>query len=228
MRNWSLLLVVLAVHCATVAANTQGRVNRDGVFIDAQVGPDWDDLYYRSTPGATWRFGFGAGLDWGLSGIEVNFSVPEWHATTEVDRFRYVGPSFGYEQQGHFYESSTRIRRRSIDVALLYRRNVNFSRHASFTWLVGGAHVSRPEEVRIVTREVVGEGELNEVNRFERTSWRNYLAATARIDLDVKIGPRISLVPRLRVVVFPSFLDDSGLAPRIVVARPEVAARWRF
>jgi hypothetical protein len=228
MRNWSFLLVVLAVHCATVAANAQGRAKRDGVFMDAQVGPDWDDLYYGSTPGATRRFGFGAGLDWESSGIEFNFSVPEWHATTEVDRFHYVGPSVAYEQQGHFYESSTSIRRRSIDVALLYRRNVNFSRHATFTWLVGGAHVSRPEEVRIVTREVVREGELNEVNRFERTSWRNYLAATGRIDLEVRIGPQISLVPRLRVLVFPSFLDDSGLAPRIVVVRPEVAARWRF
>jgi hypothetical protein len=33
---------------------------------------------------------------------------------------------------------------------------------------------------------------------------------------------------RLRVTAFPSLLDDSGLAPRVLVARPEVAVRWRF
>jgi hypothetical protein len=38
----------------------------------------------------------------------------------------------------------------------------------------------------------------------------------------------VSIVPRLRVTAFPSLLDDSGFAPRMLVARPEIAVRWGF
>ena len=51
---------------------------------------------------------------------------------------------------------------------------------------------------------------------------------TARLDVEFRIAPRVSVVPRLRVTAFPSLLDDSGLAPRMLMARPEIAVRWAF
>lgn len=75
---------------------------------------------------------------------------------------------------------------------------------------------------------VLPDGQRTEVNFNERTSSRNYLAATARLDLEFRIASRMSVIPRLRVTAFPSLLDDSGLAPRLLITRPEIAARWQF
>jgi hypothetical protein len=75
---------------------------------------------------------------------------------------------------------------------------------------------------------VLPDGTLSEVNRRNSTGDRNYLAAVARLDGELQITPSLSVVPRVRFTVFPSLLDDSGLAPRILVTRPELAVRWRF
>jgi hypothetical protein len=61
-----------------------------------------------------------------------------------------------------------------------------------------------------------------------RLSRCGYLAANARLDVEFRITPHVSVVPRLTVTAFPSLLDDSGLAPRMLMARPEIAAHWRF
>jgi hypothetical protein len=195
------------------------------------LGPDWDDAYSASTriPGATWRYGFAFGFDWGRSGVQVDVGVPQWHVKhLGPQRYLYAGPSFGWQQQGHFYESSSTVRRRSIDVTALYRGNVPVNRHFTFSWLAGGGYVYRPEQYTGVTKEVLPDGKLTEVHVDGGTSFRNYLAATVGLDAEFRIAPRVSVVPRLRVTAFPSFLDDSGLAPRILVARPEVAMRWQF
>ena len=64
-----------------------------------------------------------------------------------------------------------------------------------------------------MTTEVLPDRQRTEVNTHKSTSSRNYLAATARLDVEFKVAPHVSLVPRLRVTAFPSLLDDSGLAP---------------
>jgi hypothetical protein len=180
-------------------------------------------------PDATLWSGVAVGFDFGRSGVEVNVGVPQWHERIEPpQRHQYVGPSFAYQQQGHFYEFSETVRRRSIDVSGLYRGNVPLNRHVTFTWLAGAAYVYRPEQVSSVTKEVLPDGTLSEVNRRDSTGDRNYLAAIARLDGEFRITPGLSVVPRLRVTLFPSLLDDSGLAPRPLMARPEIAVRWRF
>jgi len=195
------------------------------------VGPDWDDAYSGSTrvPGATWGSGFAFGFDSGRSGVEFDVGVPGWHVKNQApQRFQYVGPSRQWEQQGHFYESSSTVRRRSIDVTVLHRANVAVNRRVTFTWLVGGGFVYRPEQFISVTKEVLPGGQLTEANTDKGTSFRNYLAAAARLDVEIRVAPHVSVVPRLRVMAFPSLLDDSGLAPRPLVARPEIAVRWGF
>ena len=79
-----------------------------------------------------------------------------------------------------------------------------------------------------MTKEVLPDGQLTEVNTDTSTSFRNYLAATAGLDVEFRVAPHVSVVPRLRVTAFPSVLDDSGLAPRMLMARPEIAVRWGF
>lgn len=66
------------------------------------------------------------------------------------------------------------------------------------------------------------------MRNFESRSFRNYLAAAARLDVEFRVARHVSVVPRLRLTVYPSLLDDSGLAPRTIVARPEIAVRWGF
>ena len=110
----------------------------------------------------------------------------------------------------------------------MHRANVPVNRRVTFTWLVGGGFVYRPEQSTSVTKEVLPDGQLREVHADTRTSARNYLAATARLDVEFRVAPRVSVVPRLRVTAYPSLLDESGLAPRMLMARPEVAVRWQF
>jgi hypothetical protein len=224
-------IVVIAVCLSAAPADAQTFSTARRTFVDVTIGPDWDDAYSASTraPGATWRFGFAFGFDWGRSGLECDVGVPQWHVKhLGPQRYQYAGPSFGWERQGHVYESSSTVRRRSIDVTVLYRANVPFNRHVTFSWLAGGGYVYRPEQFTGVTKEVLPDGQRTEVNVHKGTSVRNYLAVTARLDLAFRIAPHVSVVPRLRVTAFPSFLDDSGLAPRMLIARPEIAVRWRF
>ena len=86
----------------------------------------------------------------------------------------------------------------------------------------------RPEQFTSVTKEVLPDGQLIEANTNTSTSFRNYLAATARLEVEFRVTPHVSVVPRLRVTAVPSWLDDSGLAPRMLMARPEIAVRWVF
>ena len=85
-----------------------------------------------------------------------------------------------------------------------------------------------PEQATSVTKEVLPDVQRTEVNTHKSTSFRNYLAATARLDVDFRVAPHVAVVPRLRVTAFPSLLDDSGLAPRMLMVRPEIAVRWAF
>jgi hypothetical protein len=167
-------------------------------------------------------------VDEGKSGVELGVGVPLWHVKTLTQRYRYGGTSVAWQQQGHFYESSSTVRRRSIDVTALYRRNVPVTPRVTFTWLAGGGYVNRPEQFTTVTKEVLPDGQLIEVNTRKGTSYRNYLAAIGRLDLELKVARTVSVVPRLRVTAYPALLDDSGLAPRLLMVRPEVAVRWEF
>lgn len=231
MLNFSGKIIGIVVLLVAAPLYAQTRSDARRTFLDVPVGPNWDDVYGDTTrvAGATWESGLALGFDSGKSGFELDVSVPQWHVRSNApDRFHYVGPSFGYEQTGHFYESTSTERHRSIDVTVLHRTNVAITRHATFTWLLGGGFIYRPSQFTSVTRDILPNGQLTEVNRFSNMSDRNYLAATTRFDLAFRVSSRLSVVPRLRVTIFPSLLDDSALAPRILVARPEIAVRWRL
>jgi hypothetical protein len=88
--------------------------------------------------------------------------------------------------------------------------------------------VFRPEQGTTVTKEVLPDGRLVDANTSSDSSSRNYMAAAARLEAEFRLAPHLSVVPRLRVTLFPSLLDDSGLAPRQFVGRPEIAVRWGF
>lgn len=231
MLNFGRLIVVIVACLVAAPADAQTLSNARRTFIDVPFAADWDDAYSDSTrvPGATWGSGLAFGLDWGRSGVEVDVGMPQWHVKHRApERYGYAGPSVGWERQGHVYEWSATTRRRSVDVTVLYRGNVPVNRRVTFTWLAGGGFVVRPDRYSVVTNEVLPGGQLIEANRSHSTSFRNYKAAVARLDLEVRVTPHLSVVPRLRVTAFPSLLDDSGTAPRMLVARPEVAVRWRF
>jgi hypothetical protein len=216
--------LVLSLVAAPLHAQPAARPG--GGFIDGFASVVWDDARAADTNigGPVPGYGVTLGFDLGKSGIEVDVHVPQWHTRTEVSKYQYVGPTWGYEQQGHFYQDTYTDRRRSIDMALLYRRNTAIHRHVTFTWLVGGAYVYRPDNSTITTKD--SDGTLSNVTMEH--SMRDYLAGAARADLEIAIARHVAVVPRLQLLVFPSGLDDSGLAPRGFVARPEVAFRWRF
>ncbi len=141
-----------------------------------------------------------------------------------VTRYQYVGPSYGYSQQGHFYEDTYTERRRSIDVGVMYRHSIAIARPVAFTWLLGVAYVNRPDHSTITTRDA--DGGVSNVYAYQTT--RDYFAGAARADCVITIARQLAVVPRLQLLVFPSLLDDSGFAPRTFVVRPEIAIRWRF
>jgi hypothetical protein len=224
------LAVAIALCLIPRALLAQSASTGRGAFVDVPLGPDWDDARddYTRAPGATWGSGVAFGFDSGKSGIEFDVGVPQWHVRHTLYRYQYAGADYGYALHGHFYEESQIERRRSIDATAMRRASLTINRRAAFTWLVGGGFVYRPDEVTTLTREVLPNGQLKEVNSYRRTSSRNYVAATARADVELRVAPRVSVVPRLRVTAFPSFLDDGGLAPRSLIAKPEVAVRWSF
>ena len=231
MRNFGRLIVAIVVCVVPAAADAQTLSALRRSFVDVPLGPVWDDAQSPSThvPGATWGSGFAFGFDWGRSGVEFGVGVPQWHVkNVPAQRYLHAGRSFEWAQQGHVYEWSSTARRRSIDMTVLYRANVPVNRHVTFTWLAGGGFVYRPGQFTSVTKEVLPDGQLTEVNTRQSTSFRNYLAGAARLDVELRVARHVSVVPRLRLTVFPSLLDDSGSAPRMIVARPEIAVRWKF
>ena len=226
---WPIAIVLVGL--ATAPARGQSLPNARRTFIDAAVAGDWDDAYSSSArvPGATFAPGIGVGFDDGTWGLELDVTVPQWHEKNlPVQRYRYVGPTFQWQQQGREYESSAAVRRRSVDLMALCRVNRPMTDRVRIAVLFGGGYVFRPEQFSSVTKEVLPDGQLIQVDTRRDTSARNYLAGGARLDVEVKVTSRIGVVPRLRLTIFPSLLDDSGLAPRLVVARPEIAVRWRL
>jgi hypothetical protein len=224
-----LAIVVVCLVAAPTYAQTPSATRR--TFVDVSFGPDWDDAYDTTTraSGATLASGFAWGVDTGTWGFELDVAVPQWHEKAyPLLRYRHGGPTVGWQQQNHSYESSSMTRRRSIDVMVLCRASRPVNRRVTFTWLIGGGYVFRPSQFTSVTNEVLPDGQLIEVNTRKETSSRDYMAVATRLDVEFKVASRVSVVPRVRVTFFPSLLDDSGSAPRMVVARPEVAVRWRF
>lgn len=231
MHSAGHLIVVIVVCLVAAPAGAQTPSNTRGAFVDVLFAPNWDDAYSDSTrvPGATWGSGLAFGFDAGKSGVELGVSVPQWHVKNRApERYRYAGRTFGWEQQGHSYEWSSTTRRRSIDVTVMYRANIPVTRHVTFSWLAGPGYAYRPAQYTVVTKEVLPDGQLIDAHTDRSASSRNYLVAAARLDLEIRVARQLSVVPRVRVTAFPSLLDDSGLAPRLLVARPEIAVRWGF
>lgn len=231
MLNYHRLVAIVTAVLAAGPAYGQTPSGTHGTFVDVSFGPAWDDSYSSTSraSGATLATGLTWGFDAGTTGLELNVVVPQWHEKPfPAQRFLYVGQPAGIYQQGHFYESSSTVRRRSIDVMALWRVSQPIHRRVTVTWSIGGGYVFRPERATGVTHEVMPGGQLVEVETRTSTSSRNYLAAATRVDFEIGVSPRVSIVPRLRCTIFPSLLDDSGSAPRMVIPRPEVAVRWRL
>jgi hypothetical protein len=222
-------IAAVVVFFVVAPAEAQTLSGPRRVFVDVIQYPDWDDTHREKVPGATWGTGLAFGVDGAKSGIEFDVGLPQWHVKNLGPYVsEYNGPSFEYEQHGHVYESSSTERRRSVDLTVLYRSNIPVNRRVTLTWLAGAGYVYRPAQNASTTREVLPGGQRIEVATYQRTSSRDYSAATTRLDLELRIAPHMSVVARIRATAFPSFLDDSGSAPSGLTARPEVAVRWAF
>jgi len=229
--------MLLSLPCTIAAAvllfaaplHAQTATGLKGPFVDVRVGSDHDDTRPRyAISGVTRRTGISFGYDWGRSGVELDVTVPEWHTAAYRSTYVFAGPSNALEQHGHTYESIDTVRRRSTDVILLYRVNVPLHQRVALTWLVGCGQVYRPEHSNPILNDVLPDGSRKNVYDLSRTSSRDYVVAVTRLDADVRIAGGLWVGPRLSLTMYPSFLDESGLAPRGFVARPELAIRWRF
>jgi hypothetical protein len=220
-----ILAVIVSIAASAAAA---AAPDPQGLFVEVRLGQDRDDTRPDyAISGTTRRIGGAVGFDWGRSGVELGVTVPEWHAIVHERTALYVGPS-GLQQQGHVYESIETERRRSIDVTVMYRLNVPIHRRATFTWLAGVGQVYRPNHTSSTLNEILPDGTRRNVYAVSRTSDRDYLAAITRLDADVRIAGPLWIGPRLSLTMYPSLLDESGLAPRGFMGRAELAMRWRF
>jgi len=221
--------ILAIVFCLAAAAGATAQPNPQGLFAELRMGQDRDDTRpYYAISGTTRRIGGALGYDWGRSGLELDVAVPEWHTKVYTSTYRFAGSSNAIEKQGHLYESIQTVRRRSIDVTLLYRVNIPLHRRATMTWGIGGGQVYRPEHESPVLNEVLPDGTRQNVYSLSRASSRDYTVAVTRLDFDVKVAGQLWIGPRFSLTMYPSMLDDSGSAPRGLVARPELAVRWRF
>lgn len=220
-----LLVTVLSI---APAASLMAQPHPFGAFVDLRVGPDVDDMRAFRISGTTRRVGVALGLDWGRSGIELDVAVPEWHTKVSGDTSVYVGPSGLSQTKGHVYESSATVRRRAIDVSVLYRLNMPVHPRLTCTWLVGAAQVYRPARESSTLNEVLPDSTRRNVYAVSRSSSRDYLAGVTRLDADVRIAGHVWLGPRFTLTMYPNMLDDSGSAPRGIIGRAELAVRWRF
>jgi hypothetical protein len=88
--------------------------------------------------------------------------------------------------------------------------------------------VYRPAHESPTLNEVLPDGTRQNVYALSRTTSRDYVVGIARIDADVRIAGPLWIGPRLSLTMYPSLLDESGLAPSGLVGRAELAVRWRF
>jgi hypothetical protein len=222
------LPILVTVLSIAPAASLMAQPHSLAPFVDLRLGPDVDDVKAFKMSGATRRVGVALGVDWGRSGVEFDIAVPGWHTdvtgTTEV----YTGPSNFYQTRGHVYESSDTVRRRSVDISLLYRFNIPVHRRVTCTWLLGAAQAYRPEHETRTLTEVLPDGTRRNVHVVSSTDRRDYVAGVSRVDADVRIGGHLWLGPRFTLTMYPAFWDKNSLAPRGFVGRTDLAVRWRF
>ena len=223
-------LPILAVTVSIAAcASAAAAPDPQGIFVELRLGQDRDDTRpFYAIDGTTRRIGGAVGFDWGRSGLELGVMVPEWHADIRQNTSVYVGPSTSLQTQGHVYESIGTVRRRSIDVTLMYRLNLPVNRRLALTLLAGVGKVYRQEYESGTLNEMLPDGTRRNIYAFARTYDRDYIAGITRLDADVKIAGPLWIGPRLSVTAYPSLLDESGHAPRGFVGRAELAMRWRF
>jgi hypothetical protein len=167
--------VLVAASLMATPASAQQVPDTRGMFVDAFVSPDRDDLAdrYMVLLGTTWRSGITLGFDAGHSGFEFGVGVPQWHGQTQIYRYQYGGPSNDTFLQFHSYEELSTVRRRSVDVTANYRSNSPLNRHVTVSWVVGVGLVLRPEQDTRVTSEVLLGRQLAEMKTRSTTSSRD-------------------------------------------------------
>ena len=195
----------------------QARARR--TVLSLVVAPSFDDFRSHAIPGGTLDIGVAASIQSDRAAIEFGVNVPRWHESRSPYR---------YQRGGHYYEEMLTVRHRSVDVYAQYGRTLLVTRTATVAYFAGGAFVYRPDESITVTNEILPDGTLMSVQASEYRSTRNYKAGIGGIDLALRLSNRLSVRPRLRIVAFPSLLDDSGAAPKFVIVRPELAFGWIF
>ena len=200
-------------------------------FVDVPLGPVWDDAQSSSTrvPGVTWGSGFAFGFDSGRSGVEFDVGVPQWHVKNNptqryllrraILRMVATGPLLRVVVDG-----ASPLDR--PDGLLSRQRAGQSTRHG---------HLARRRRLRVSTRAVHQRDEggaarwtadRGEYDREQvlpqlpgggRKTRRRAQSRATRICRAPSAAHGISIAAR-----------RSGSAPRVIVARPEIAVRWGF
>lgn len=223
-------VAVFAFLSVLPVAQAQAQSGRLHPVGDLFVSAHHDDVYSDSQriAGGLPTVGLALGVSADRAAVRLEWTAPRWHVRESSQRFQFVGPSFKYQQQGHFYQEDFRLARASASVDVLSAHRLTSRGLLRVTWLVGGGFRYRPSEQTTVTYEVLPDDVLTSVNTNHSAHTSSHLAAVAGLDFEVHLAGHLVLVPSVRLSFLPfDLLDDSGDAPRIFMVRPQVGLGWR-
>ena len=223
----SATVVASAVAARPAAAQTIGATYR---FIDVAVGGAYGD---SPMAGIVPSIGISAGVMNERRGVQFEFAVSGSHVQDSGPwRYQFTFPDSQYWRLGHFYEDSQRTKTRSLSATALYAHRILSRDRVHTTFLAGGGMAPTRSLTTFVTKEVLPDGSLVVVHTDQFAGSARHLVAAIGVDADVRMSGRLSIVPSVRVLVFPieifdDVVDNSGSGQRMLVT-PQVSVRWRF
>lgn len=220
-------IVGSVVAARPAAAQVAGGTHR---FIDVAVGGAYGD---SPMPGIVPSMGIAFGVMSERHGLQFEFDVSGSHEENSGPyRYQYPFPSSQYLKQGHSYEDSTLTKTRSLSATALYARRIHAGGRMRAAFLLGGGTVSTPSQRTFVTKEVLPDGSRVVVDSSQFAFAERHLVAVVGIDADVRMSRHLSIVPSVRLFVFPfdmvaDIVDNSGSGQYFLIG-PQVSLRWRF
>ena len=199
-------------------------------FVDIGAGAEYGD---SPMPGVVPGMRIAAGVMNERRGLQFEVAVSGSHVENSGPfRYQFTFPDTQYWRLGHFYEDSGRTKTRSVSATALYAHRLLSSGPVHATFLVGGGLAPSFSQTTFVTKEVRPDGSLVVVHTDEFPGSTRHLVAALGVDADIRLSRHVSIVPSLRVLVFPiemfdEAVDNSGSGQRVLVA-PQAALRWRF
>ena len=231
MNRISVVVIATIASSVFTVRAAAGQTVRTTSFAGVSAGLAYNDPEQQK-PGVLPSAGFSFGKMNDRSGFQLECDISGLYTRDSLpSRFLYTPPTSGYLQHGHFYERAFTKKWRWVTPTALYARRIWSGRAVAATFLIGGGLVFRPSQGTDVTKEVMPDGTLQVVDTYRRTWHDSQAAGVVGVDVDVRITGHLTIVPSVRVAMFPSALvneDTYTWASDFLVARPQVGMRWRF